>query len=307
MIFTVAIPTYNRYELLKINLEILIKQIISINQQGELLVIDDGSTDQTIELLEDYKNKYPDNFRFIINPSNLGITKTRNLLVNNAQGKYIIFIDSDVFSPDNLILEHLNALMNNPDIICQGNLILTYDFNNLTKKFNPFTDYSRAFFDTANVSVEKAKIVEAGGFDENFLGYGWEDLELGIRLKKMGLKVFRKKTIYAYHFQPKISLDNLEYYINKEKARARGAIYFCQKHPVLEVKLMTQMTKFHILINSLCNKILGFENGRFLKYLQRLEQKDYDKFIPLFRLYINHFNLQELSRLIKQKSTKVLP
>ncbi len=300
IVFTVAIPSYNRENLLKLNLDITIKQVLSSEIKGEILVIDDFSNDETIKLLKEYKALYPENFRYFTHNINRGIAKTRNHLVKEAKGKYIIFIDSDVIPSQNLIKNHLESLLSEKNIICQGSLILSSNLENISaKKFNPFTDFSRAYFDTANVSVEKEKIIAAGYFDENFTGYGWEDLELGIRLKKSGLKIVRNKKAYAYHYQPGLSLDDMDKLIIKEKERARGAVYFAKKHPSFEVKLMTQITSFHLQLDKMLEKITNTKF--FLNYLYKLEQKkDYNKLIPLYRLYLNHFNILELKKIINK-------
>jgi glycosyltransferase involved in cell wall biosynthesis len=301
LLFTVAVPAYNRASILKTSLEIILQQIISLEEAGELLVIDDGSSDGTKLLLEAIKEKYPENFRYLIQEQNQGIAKTRNALVKNSAGKFIIFTDSDVIPSDNLVKAHLKVLRARKNIISQGSLILVPDENEIPKKkFNPLTDFSRAFFDTANVAVEKEKIIEAGYFDENFTGYGWEDLELGIRLRKKGLRVVRNKPAYAYHIEPLTKLDDISGLINKEIARAKGAVYFAGKHPLLEVKLMTQLTFFHLLLDDCLTKFLGLEKQPFLNYLAYLEkEKRYNWFIPLLRLYLNHFNVSEIRRLIK--------
>lgn len=296
MLYTIAIPTYNRYDLLKISLEKITDQIKTL-RNGEILIIDDASTDLTHDLLKEYANKFSF-FRYIISPKNNGISKTRNLLVDNAKGKYIIFIDSDVIISKNLIKNHLDILENNHNIICQSNLIITDNLKKI-KKPNMLTDKSRAFFDTANLSIERNKIIENGYFDENFSGYGWEDLELGLRLKSNGIKCIKKNYIFSYHYQEKPDIKNLEYYIKKEHDRARGAIYFNKKHNNLEVKAMTQSLLVLQLPTLLIAKIFKFEKN-FEKTIEKFSEKDYNIFIFLFRTYMNYIYLKELRLLLKQ-------
>jgi len=280
-------------------LDLIIKQVLSQSEKGELLVIDDGSTDGTIELLSQFEKKYTSVFRFIKN-NHQGIAKTRNLLLKESLGKYIIFIDSDIFIAENFVSSHLKILLSNKNIISQGSLIEIREVSEAyKKKFNVFTDYSRAFFATGNVSIERQKIIDAGGFDENFTGYGWEDLELGIRLKKLGLKAIKSKDTFAYHYNPYESINNLDKLIQKEKDRAIGAIYFLDKHPILDVRLMTQATNFHIYLDKILFKFL--KTKRFTEYLNKLEEnKDYNRLIPLLRLYLNHFNVIEIEKLLKK-------
>lgn len=296
MLYTIAIPTYNRYDLLKISLEKIVNQIENLGN-GELLVIDDASTDLTVDLLKEYSSKFTF-FRYIISAKNNGISKTRNLLLDNAKGKYIIFVDSDVIISDNLIKNHLNILENNPNVICQSQLIITDDLNKI-KSANVLTDKSRAYFDTANLSIERNKLIEAGYFDENFSGYGWEDLELGLRLKANGLKCIKKNYIYSYHYQEKPNIKNIDSYIKKELQRAKGAIFFNKKHPSLEVKAMTQIFFIFQLPTLIVGKIFKFEKN-FEKTIEKFSEKDYNIFIFLFRTYMNYIYIKELRSLLKR-------
>lgn len=301
MFFTIAIPSYNRAEILPLMLERIVEQVKNLSDyQIEILVLDDASTDNTIEILEAFKTGCGKFFRYIISEQNQGITKSRNILVKNALGNYIIFLDSDVLIAKDNIINHIEAHKNNKNIICQGSLKVVNSLENIeTEKKQLLTDYSRSFFDTANLSIEKNKIIEAGFFDENFSGYGWEDLELGIRLKKLGLKVLRNKNILAYHYKPNDALVNLNELIEKEKQRAKGALYFLKKHNILEVKLMTQNTFFHSLLDKILTLILKMDNKDFIDNLKDIEKYNLQKFIILFKIYLNHVNIREMAYLLK--------
>lgn len=298
MLYTVAIPAYNRCELLKESLKELVKQVTEIGS-GEILLVDDGSNDLTPKLLDIYSKRH-NFFHYIISNENNGISKTRNMLVKNAKGKYIIFLDSDVFITENLIKNHLEILTKNEKVICQSNLILSSKIDNQPKA-NFLTDNSKAFFDTANVSLEKRYLVKAGYFDENFSAYGWEDLEMGLRLKQQGLKQIKNKNIYAYHYQPAPELNKIDSYIQKEKDRAKGAIYFSKKHNLFEVKTMTQIYKITRTPLLKFYELYGLNKIDFIKKLEIFKEKDYNKFIFLFRMYMNYFYLRELEALLKQK------
>lgn len=297
ILFTVAVPTFNRLELLKICLAEICKQVINLSE-GEVLVIDDRSTDNTKELLIEYAQKYSF-FRYVISETNQGISKNRNKLVNHAKGKYIIFVDSDVFISEGLIEKHLEILQKNENSICQSHLILV-DQIDKKSKLNLLTDYSRAFFDTANVSIERKKIIEVGYFDEKFSGYGWEDLELGLRLKNLGVKCIKKNDIYSYHYQARPDLKKIDTYIKKEKDRAKGSVYFNQKHNSFNVKMMTQIYKFSQVPTILCIKMFKIEKT-FIKTIEKFPKKDYNRFIFLFRTYMNYIYIRELNNLLKQK------
>lgn len=301
MFFTIAIPTYNRANLLPLVLERIAEQVKNLSTYKiEILVLDDASFDNTVQILESFKTKYPSFFRYILSEQNQGITKSRNILVKNALGDYLIFLDSDVLIAKDNIIKHIKTHENNKNIICQGSIKFVNTIENPeNEKKNLLTDYSNSFFDTANLSIEKSKIIEAGFFDENFSGYGWEDLELGIRLKKKGLKVLKNKSILTYHYKSNDNLLNLNELITKEKQRAKGALYFLSKHNTLEVKLMTQNTFFHTLLDSLLTIIFKMDRSDFIYNLKSLEKNNLQKFIILFKMYLNHVNIKEMAYLLK--------
>ena len=89
-LFSVIIPTYNRGEKLKRALESVIKQTYS---DYEIIVCDDGSNDNTKEIIADYSNF--DNLKYIWNENWGGPARPRNIGIKNAKGTWICFLDSD--------------------------------------------------------------------------------------------------------------------------------------------------------------------------------------------------------------------
>jgi glycosyltransferase involved in cell wall biosynthesis len=84
---SVVIPTYNRAQLVKHAIEsILSQQLIDC----ELIVVDDGSTDNTLAVLEEYGDQIR-----VIHQANQGVAAARNLGVQSARGEYVWFLDSD--------------------------------------------------------------------------------------------------------------------------------------------------------------------------------------------------------------------
>ena len=89
---SIIIPVYNVQEYLPKCLDSVIKQTI---KNKEIIVINDGSTDNCYEILTEYKMKFPE--MIIINQKNSGISETRNAGLRVATGEYIAFVDSDDF------------------------------------------------------------------------------------------------------------------------------------------------------------------------------------------------------------------
>lgn len=95
---TVVIPTYNSSQYV----EKAIKSVLNQTYKNiELLIVDDCSTDNTIDVL----NKYVDgnNVRIIRNKENVGVGISRKIGINNAKGKYITFLDSDDYLLEDFI------------------------------------------------------------------------------------------------------------------------------------------------------------------------------------------------------------
>ena len=86
---SVIMPVYNGAATICQAIDSVYRQNVPL----ELLVIDDGSTDQTVEILSAYQDR-PD-FRYLKNAQNIGAAASRNRGVHEAHGQYIAFLDAD--------------------------------------------------------------------------------------------------------------------------------------------------------------------------------------------------------------------
>lgn len=113
---SVIIPVYNTALYLRKCLDSIFSQTID---DFEVICVNDGSVDNSLEILEEYKDKYRN--VIIINQANKGVAKARNRALKIAKGKYVYFIDSDDWLYDNFVLEKLyNAAENNNVLIAGG-------------------------------------------------------------------------------------------------------------------------------------------------------------------------------------------
>lgn len=130
---SVIIPVYNVESYLKECLNSVTNQTLT---DIEIICINDGSTDNSLNILKEYQSK--DSRIKIINQKNNGQAKARNLGIKEAQGEYIAFIDSDDFiEPEMFEKLYSKAKDNNLDIVmCK---IATYD--NQTKEINDHVWY----------------------------------------------------------------------------------------------------------------------------------------------------------------------
>lgn len=92
--FSIIIPVYNAEKYLKETIDSVIKQTIGFEENIQLILINDGSTDNSEQICITYKRKYPDNIVYY-KKENEGVSKTRNFGMRYIKGKYVNFFDSD--------------------------------------------------------------------------------------------------------------------------------------------------------------------------------------------------------------------
>lgn len=118
MLFSIVVPVYNVEKYLNECLDSIIPQILKIKEKSELLLIDDGSTDSSGLLCDQYREKYP-NIISVYHNKNQGLLLTRRFGFFHAKGEYIINCDSDD-TLENNALELLTEVIkkyNNPDMV----------------------------------------------------------------------------------------------------------------------------------------------------------------------------------------------
>jgi glycosyltransferase involved in cell wall biosynthesis len=241
MQLSVVIPTYNQAGLLRHCLQSMVGQTLS-PATFEIIVVDDGSTDRTREVIEEFRPRVAP----LHLSTNRGRSAARNAGVDLARAPVVVFTDSDVAVRPDFLHWHLDThRAHGPGVLCRGPVVLVHRLDDDLTRPLPSVLGSPAFLDTANASLEKSALLETGGFDESFPGYGWEDFELGMRLKRSGIRrIFRPEAV-AFHIQPEIEQDTLDILLRKEAERARSAAHFLQKHPLAETRLLIQATPAH--------------------------------------------------------------
>ena len=273
MFLSVVIPTYNRKAILEKCLRALENQLLNrLIEQYEVVLVDDGSTDGTTDWLKRKKNEFP-HVR-LIEQEHGGPAKGRNLGVTASRGNVIVFIDSDLIVTESFLASHAQALAKtwksrgNKLCFTYGSVINTNNFHNPTSEPHKIQDLSWAYFATGNVAIDKLILEKSGLFDVAFKLYGWEDLELGERLRKMNVDLIKCPSAVGYHWHPPFSIDQIPDLIRVERERAKMAIVFYRKHPSLRVRFIIQFTYLHrFLWDFLC--LGGIINDRSIRPVLR--------------------------------------
>jgi glycosyltransferase involved in cell wall biosynthesis len=300
LFFSVVIPTYNRKPILEKCLRALEHQKLrddNVVSGYEVVLVDDGSTDGTLEWLESHSSEFP-HVRSL-SQDHKGPASARNLGVEQATGDTIIFIDSDLVVTEHFLQSHADALVQGQQqlgsdrLFTYGWVINTCNFDEPTTEPYKLTDFSAAYFATGNVAIARKWLEQVGLFDTRFQLYGWEDLELGVRLKQLGLKLIKCPAAVGYHWHPPFALDQIPRMIDREIQRGRMGVLFYQKHPSWDVRMMIQMTWLHRILWGLLS-LGGRLNERtmapFLQWL--INQGKPQLALEIARIFLNWYNVQ---------------
>ena len=300
MFVSVVIPTYNRRPILeKCLLALERQQACREIDRYEVVVVDDGSTDGTPDWLRGAAERFP-HVR-LIEQSHGGPAEGRNRGVDHAHGDVIVFIDSDLVVTDSFLSCHASSLVRSwearGDRLCftYGAVVNTANFEQPTAERHKLRDLSWAYFATGNVAIAKEVLQRAGLFDTAFRLYGWEDLELGERLRRMGVQLIKCPAAVGYHWHPALTLDQIPRLIEVEGERARMGLVFFRKHPTRRVRFIIQFTWLHRLLWELLT-LGGLINEHSLRPLLRwLIRHGYPgTAMELLRLPLNRIGVRAL-------------
>jgi glycosyltransferase involved in cell wall biosynthesis len=195
-LISVVIPMYNRMNKIGRALDSVFAQT-AVNKIGEIIVVDDGSTDDSVAVVQNYKASHNSIDIVIITQSNHGPSYARNKGMSIAKYKYIAFLDSDDEWLPNKIFEQLKVFEAHTDADFVGGnennnymRILTKRIKNLYKA--KLSDLCiKSFPVTPSVIMKKKIFDNIGGFDESMRHY--EDCDYFQRICAAG---------YGYYYIP---------------------------------------------------------------------------------------------------------
>jgi glycosyltransferase involved in cell wall biosynthesis len=239
--FSVVIPTYKRLPMLLRVLDALDAQQSA--PDFEVIVIDDGSSDETAGVLQSRRAKnYALTFR---SQANAGPGRARNHGVSLATGRYVVFIGDDTVPETGFLAQHARVhreAADDPNIACLG-----YTGWPFTERVTAFMDYINDyglqfgyklihdgeivpfnFFYTSNISIDR-QLLGDEPFDTTFPAAAWEDIELAFRLDARGLKIRYNAQAITRHYHP-MTVDS---FARRQYTVGRSGAIFHGKHPEL--------------------------------------------------------------------------
>lgn len=289
MKFSVIVPVYNTQEYLKRCIESVLNQTY---KNYEIILINDGSTDNSLEILK----KYESNKKVkVISQKNHGLSYTRNVGISHATGNYIILLDSDDFLEKDLLYA-LNLNITNEDMV---KFDYNYYFNNYEKKPIQSIKFKnkngqdalikliseKKVFEMACIYAYKKDYIKNFKFEE---GRYHEDLGL------IPLMIFKAKTISSIDYigynydqtnQNSITAKNSP---QKEYKKALDVMYFFNK--VKETYTDKYLLSFYA--NAVINKF---------KKLDKTYKKEYKNLIKKYFVYkylLNNTFIRNIKKII---------
>lgn len=186
---SVVLGAFQLRDKLKLVLDSLGAQSFPFDQ-FEVIVVDSSSTDGTLDFLKHYSSPYS---LLYISVENRGKSAARNRGVAEAKGSLVIMTDADMIATPGFIAAHveMHQRFSRP-ILVQGKTWVLSEESLPPETFRrrPYITHSvrdgqkLGFYYclTGNLSFPRQVFLDAGGLDETFTGYGWEDIDLGFRL-----------------------------------------------------------------------------------------------------------------------------
>ena len=177
---SVYMPTHNRADLLPRAIESVLNQTY---KNIELIIVDDGSTDGTQDVLKKYANA-DSRLRFFTHDEPKGACAARNFAIRNAKGFYITGIDDD----DEFTNERIRSLLDNYDV--SFSFVYADDLRIEEKRKKLISKKAEVEFDDLlyfncvgnQIFTERSKVIEVGLFDEGLLAA--QDYDLWLRMTK---------------------------------------------------------------------------------------------------------------------------
>lgn len=227
---SVIVPAYNEEMYIGGCLESIKSQEYP-KEKIEIIVVNDGSTDNTIKIIENHKQEC-NNFR-VITQKNSGAAIATNRGIQNSLGDIICLIDSDAVIEKNWMKKIIKEF-DDPKVGAVGSNILIYNKNKILAKImgydskyrlwrikSKFTDH----VDTCATAYRREVFEEIGLFNSDFI-YGY-DVDMSYRIRKAGYTLVLLKDAKIWHHWE----ETLKGYLKQQFNVAYGRLQVIKKHP----------------------------------------------------------------------------
>lgn len=217
MKLSIVIPNYNGAKLLEKNLPKVLNAASSYKKDKvEIIIVDDASTDDSLDLLKDK------NVTVLKNEKNLGFSSTVNKGVKEAIGDIVILLNTDVYPEDNF-LEPLLKHFDDESVFAVGCLDKSIEGAKIVERGRGLGEWKRGFLIHRRGETDKINTLwvsggsgafrksiwdKLGGLNELYNPFYWEDIDLSYRALKSGYKIFFEPKSIVFHEHEKGSIKS---------------------------------------------------------------------------------------------------
>lgn len=309
MDFSIVIPTYNRADILARTLAALAGQHSEFEGRTllfEVIVVNDGSRDHTEEWVLAWQKDSTVPLTYL-RQTNQKQGAARNFGASRAEGRLLIFLGDDTVPAPNFLIEHWKSHRQNES----GKAVIGYTPWPAEIRPTSFMRYIGEegwqfgfsliddpedvpfnFFYTSNISLDRRFFLNSGGFDEDFREYGWEDVELSLRLKQQGMRLTYNPHAIAYHFHP----TSLRDFSRRQRKVGYSAWTLYAKHPELARFLNIDQVQQYGAIARLRLELLA----ALCSLTEKWEWLDLSRYYPDLMSYYYNLGLLEADRSVHQ-------
>lgn len=200
-VVSVVMAVYNSERYLAQAVESILQQTFT---DFELVIIDDGSTDRSLKILQRYAAK-DDRIR-LISRGNRGIPQTRNELLANARGEFVAIMDSDDVAIADRLARQVDYLRAHPEVVCvggaqdwideAGRLLLWHQEPETDSEIQQRMLMGQTCINNPSAMMRRAALMQVGGYDESMSQA--EDLDLFLKLGELGKLANLPETVLQY-------------------------------------------------------------------------------------------------------------
>lgn len=300
-LISIIVPVYNVEDYIKQCLDSILLQTYT---NFEVIVVDDGSTDSSSEICDDFAKK---DKRFnVIHKENGGVSKARNIALDNVNGSYVVFVDSDDVLPKDALKKMIDeTIATNSEVSVLG----WYDFKDEDKKIfeckknkiileneNVLKSFLNDQYFTSVIwgKIYKSEIINNNRFDENIVIA--EDFDFLYKV----LKKVNRLSVNTFEIAYKYRVRETSAMRKKYNDKFENEVTLCEKvlleiqneRPNIEKAAIRRYQRANLsCIDKYYKENFNIKNVKHLvknikKYNMNLKFKDYLKYILLTRCKI---------------------